>query len=225
MNITLLSELDQKIINITGYGAKRGYGSKPTLMIIDAQKKFVGIDTPLLDSIEIYPLSIGEKAYRAVERIKAILEIARNKEIPVFYSTSGVPLEEMPFNSFAKKRIQHEKSKTLPADTEDIVDPIHPLEREWLVHKRYASAFFGTPLMSFLNTVNCDTIIVTGFVTSGCIRAFVVDAASYNFNVIVPEDCVADRLQFAHDLNLIDMNLKYADVVVSKEVIEYLEGI
>ena len=78
--------------------------------------------------------------------------------------------------------------------------------------------------MSFLNTVNCDTLIVTGFVTSGCIRAFVVDAASYNFNVVVPEDCVADRLQFAHDLHVIDMNLKYADVVLSNEVIDYLEG-
>ena len=110
MNDTLLSELDKKIIEITGYGAKRGYGNKPALMIIDAQQKFVGVDKPILESIEIYPLSIGEKACRTVERIREILEVARSKKIPIFYSTSGVPLEEMPFNSFAKKRIQHERS-------------------------------------------------------------------------------------------------------------------
>jgi len=32
----------------------------------------------------------------------------------------------------------------------------------------------------------------------GCVRAFVVDAFSYNFNVMVVEDGVADRFDFAH---------------------------
>jgi len=79
--------------------------------------------------------------------------------------------------------------------------------------------------MTFLNSTHCDTIIVTGFVTSGCVRAFAVDGASYNFNVIVVEECVADRFDFAHRLSLIDMDLKYADVISLDEVVTYLDGI
>ena len=96
---------------------------------------------------------------------------------------------------------------------------------EAVVHKRYASPFFGTPLMTFFNSMGCDTLIVSGFVTSGCVRAFVVDAASYNFNVIVAEDGVADRFDFAHRLSLIDMDLKYADVVSTEEIIRHIDSL
>lgn len=223
MNFSMLNELDKKILEITGYGATRGFGRKPALIIIDAQKKFVGLDKPILESMDVYPLSIGEKAWRATEKIKTLLDAARVRKVPVFYSTSSVPLEESPFNSFAKKRIRHETSKKIPADQEDIMEIIKPAkENEWVFHKRYASGFFATPLMTFLNTLGCDTLIVTGFVTSGCVRAFAVDGASYNFNVAVVEDCVGDRFGFAHDLSLIDMHLKYADVIPADEALKYL---
>ena len=225
VNIEWLSDLDKKIIEKTGYGARRGLGKRPALIIIDAQNKFVGLNKPILESINIYPLSIGEKAVEAAKKIKSVLDIARNKSIPIFYLKSSFDLNEMPFISFAKKRIKHEESTGIPNDQNEIIDLIKPMGNEYVVHKRYPSGFFGTPIMTFLNTFNRDTLIVTGFVTSGCVRAFVVDAFSYNFNVAVIEDCVQDRFEFAHNLSLIDMNLKYADVVLSKEIIKYLESI
>ena len=220
-----ISDLDRKIIEITGYGKRRGFGQKPALMVVDAQKKFVGIDSPILESIKVYPLGIGEKAWKAVRKIRVLLERGRSKKLPIFFSTSSVPVEEMAFNSFAKKRHPIETSKKMPEDSEGFPEEIRPRQGEGMIHKRYASVFFGTPLMTFLNTVHCDTLIVTGFVTSGCVRAFVVDAASYNFNVIVVEDCVADRFDFAHRLSLIDMDLKYADVVSLEEVIRYMDSL
>ena len=220
-----ISELDYKIIERTGYGKIRGFGKKPAIVVVDAQNKFIGLDKPILESMDVYPLSIGEKACRAVEKIEVLLKEARTRRIPVFYSTSGVPVNEMPFNSFAQKRHKHEISVEIPADQDDIPESIKPADNEWIVHKRYASGFFGTPMMTFLNTVNCDTLIVTGFVTSGCIRAFTVDAASYNFNVTVVEDAVADRFDFAHRLALIDMHLKYADVLPTSNVCDYLESL
>jgi len=225
LNDPFISELDRKIIEATGYGKRRGFGIKPALMVIDAQKKFIGMDAPILESMDIYPLSIGEKAWKAVRGIKTVLEKGRQKKLPIFFSTSSVPVEEMPFNSFAKKRVNHEISRDIPKDLDEIPDEIKPREGEWVVHKRYASVFFGTPLMTFLNTTNCDTILVTGFVTSGCVRAVAVDGASYNFSVVVVGDCVADRFDFAHRLSLIDMNLKYADVVSLDEVVNYIDGI
>lgn len=219
------SKIDEKIMEITGYGAKRGYGCKPALIIIDAQNRFVGLDKPILESLEVYPLSVGEKAWRAVEKIKSLLDVTRAKKLPVFYSVSFVPLEELPFSSFAQKRIKHEEAKAIPENKNDIVDLLKPQDGEIVVHKRYASALFGTPLISFLNTLKCDTLIVVGFITSGCVRAFVVEASSYNFIVVVPEDCVADRFELSHEVNLFDMNCRYADVVVSQEVIDYFTKI
>lgn len=223
MREELLTGLDREVLEVTGYRAVRGVGERPALVVIDAQNKFVGRDEPILESMKTYPISIGREAVRATENISKLMEHARNSGVPVFYSTSGVPASELKFNSFAKKRTPHEIVTPVPEDAEDIVEMISPRPEDVIIKKCYASAFFGTPLMSYLNTLKVDTLIVTGFVTSGCVRAFVVDAASYNFNVCVVEECVADRFQFAHEMTLLDMDIKYADVIGVERAIEYLD--
>jgi nicotinamidase-related amidase len=218
-----ISDLDQKVIAATGYGKRRGFGKKPVILVIDAQKKFVGTDAPILESMEKYPLSIGKKAWEAVGNISRILKKGRRQKLPVIFSTSAAAGNEIRFNSFARKRHPHEASPASPKDGDDIPEAIRPGDTEWVVHKRYASVFFGTPLMTFLNTLRCDTLLVTGFVTSGCVRATVVDGASYNLNVTVVKDCVADRFDFAHRLSLIDMDLKYADVISLDEALTCMD--
>ncbi|MCR5181633.1 MAG: isochorismatase family protein [Clostridia bacterium] len=224
MREDLLTGLDREVLEVTGYRAVRGMGERPALVVIDAQNKFVGRDEPILESMKTYPISIGSDACRSVRNIRILLDRAREGGIPVFYSTSGVPASELRFNSFAKKRTPHEIVTPVPADSEDIVEMLSPRPEDVVIKKCYASAFFGTPLMSYLNTLKIDTLIVTGFVTSGCVRAFVVDAASYNFNVCVVEECVADRFRFAHDMTLLDMDIKYADVIGVDKAIGYLDS-
>ncbi|MDB5543027.1 MAG: isochorismatase hydrolase [Hyphomicrobiales bacterium] len=63
-----------------------------------------------------------------------------------------------------------------------------------------------------------DTVIVTGATTSGCVRASVVDALSYNFKTIVATDCVGDRALAPHEANLFDMGQKYADLLSGAEI-------
>ncbi len=65
-------------------------------------------------------------------------------------------------------------------------------------------------------------MITTGTTTSGCVRATAVDAAQYNFHSIVPEECVWDRGELTHKVNLFDIQMKYGDVKTTDEVIEYL---
>jgi len=91
------------------------------------------------------------------------------------------------------------------------------------VLKQMPSAFHGTRLQSYLTFLNCDSVIVTGTTTSGCVRASVIDAFSQNFRVIVAEECCFDRSQASHAINLCDMNAKYADVISTAEVISYVE--
>ena len=85
LNDPFISDLDRKIIAKTGFGKRRGFGHRPAIMVIDAQKKFVGIDAPIIESIDIYPLSIGEKAWRAIQGIETVLEKGREKKLPIFF--------------------------------------------------------------------------------------------------------------------------------------------
>ena len=103
-----------------------------------------------------------------------------------------------------------------------IVPDIAPEQRDLVIGKQKPSAFHGTPLMDYLIHLRCDSLLVTGTTTSGCVRATVVDAFSYNYRVTVIEDGCADRSQASHAVNLCDMNAKYADVVASPEVIDYI---
>ena len=86
------------------------------------------------------------------------------------------------------------------------------------------SAFFETPLSSFLTWHRVDTIVVTGGSTSGCVRATAVDSLSHGYRTIVPMECVADKHESYHYANLTDLALKYADVIGIDEVMAWVEA-
>ena len=86
------------------------------------------------------------------------------------------------------------------------------------------SAFFETPLSSYLVWHRVDTLVITGGSTSGCVRATAVDSLSHGYRTIVPEECVADKHESYHFANLTDLQLKYADVVSVSEVVDWFNA-
>ena len=54
------------------------------------------------------------------------------------------------------------------------------------------SAFFETPLASYLVWHKVDTVVVTGGSTSGCVRATAVDALSQGSRTLGPIEACAD---------------------------------
>ena len=64
-----------------------------------------------------------------------------------------------------------------------------------------------------------QTLLVAGAVTSGCVRASVVDAMQYGFRPLVVSDCVGDRAIGPHEANLFDMRQKYATVLTRDEAL------
>ncbi len=77
-------------------------------------------------------------------------------------------------------------------------------------------------MVTYLNGLGVDTILMTGGTTSGCLRATTVDAISRNYNVAVVEDCVFDRMEISHKVSLFEMWMKYCDVISLEEALEYL---
>ena len=66
----------------------------------------------------------------------------------------------------------------------------------------------------------CDSLIVTGASTSGCVRATAVDALQHGYRPVVPREAVGDRNPAAHEANLYDIDAKYGDVVPVDEVVD-----
>ena len=90
--------------------------------------------------------------------------------------------------------------------------------------KQKPSGFFGTNMASYLTLLGCDSVIVTGTTTSGCVRATVLDAFSLNYRIALAEEGCFDRSQASHAINLCDMNAKYADVVKTSEVLAFFDS-
>ena len=103
----------------------------------------------------------------------------------------------------------------------EIVTMIAPGPRDIVIKKQKPSGFFGTNLASYLTLLGCDSVIVVGTTTSGCVRATVVDAFSLNYRVILAEEGCFDRSEASHAVSLRDIHAKYADVVSTAGVLSY----
>jgi len=223
-----LTARDKEVFALSGFGKRAGFGQRPVLLIIDVNYNFVGDKPePILDSVKRFRTSCGEEGWEGVYRIRDLLGEARKKHLPTFYTTA----EENRSNTVtiggwaAKSSRTNEDMSTQWEKANEIVAEIAPQPGDIIVHKQKPSAFFGTPLMSMLTEVHADSMIVTGTTTSGCVRASVIDAFSYNLKVSVVEECVFDRGQASHKINLFDMAMKYADVISLKDAIDYIRGL
>ena len=225
----ILTERDKEVFALSGFGKKAGLGQRPALLIIDVNYNFTGDKPePILESVKRFRTSCGEEGWQAVYRIRELLAEARKKHLPTFYTTA----EENRSNSTLMVGGWAAKSNRTTEDmteqwekANEIVEEIAPQPGDIIVHKQKPSAFFGTALMSMLNEVHADTVLVCGTTTSGCVRASVIDAFSYNIKVSVVEECVFDRGQASHKINLFDMAMKYADVIPLKETVEYIRDL
>jgi hypothetical protein len=90
---------------------------------------------------------------------------------------------------------------------------LEPGPGEPVVVKQYASAFFGTSLASTLRVAGVDNVVVTGVLTSGCVRATAMDALNHGFRPQVVREACAHRTPELHRNNLTDLDATYADVV------------
>lgn len=218
----IISEEEQRAYNAAGFGRATGLGKRPALLIIDVQYRTVGTDPkPFWEAIKEFPTSCGEVGWAAVRNIQQILGVFRQRGWPVLYPHVA-PKETFDYGRLSDKvpAIMNVASKGY-----EFVAEIAPEDKDIILPKKHPSAFFGTPLASYLINVAADTLVVTGCTTSGCVRSSVVDAFAYNFRVLVPEDAVYDRSATSHAVNLFDMASKYADVRSTREAVESLRAI
>jgi maleamate amidohydrolase len=206
---------------------RHGFGEQPALLLIDLYRWVFGDKPePILEAMKNWPGSCGLEGWNAIPSIQKLLAKAREVGIPVVHTTGLDGAGVAPRSRRRETELQADKD---PGAQErlrrryEIIDEVEPLAGEAVIHKASPSAFWGTPLIGHLNALHIDTIITCGESTSGCVRASVVDGCTYRFRMVVVEECVFDRHQATHAMNLFDMNQKYADVLSLQEVLDYLD--
>lgn len=201
-----MSPDDRAIYRQQNFGNRIGFGRRSALLIVDFT---VGFNDPALFG--------GGNIDPAIRCTVGLLEFFRRKALPVAYTRVVYADEGSDAGVFCLKAPNLKLlTETHPAG--QIVPELAPRPGELIVRKTQASAFFGTGLAAWLVQRGVDTLVVSGCTTSGCVRASVVDAISYNFRPIVARDCVGDRSLAAHEANLFDMAQKYADVLERDEI-------
>jgi maleamate amidohydrolase len=221
-----LTERDKAVFAAGGFGARAGFGKRPALLIIDVNWAFCGERSePILQSIKRWRTSCGEAAWEALEYIKLLIDAAHAKGLPVIYTTGERRPDNWDAGSWRWKSTRGEEPSQSDNDVDgnEIVAMIAPGPKDIVIRKQKPSGFFGTSLASFLTLLGCDSVIIVGTTTSGCVRATVVDAFSLNYRVILAEEGCFDRSQASHAVSLCDMHAKYADVVPTVEILSYFE--
>jgi maleamate amidohydrolase len=194
-----------------GYGArKQGFGTKPAVVVVDFQRGFIDAK---------FPMGGAPMVDQAVSKTVPVIQAAKRAGLPViacvngYYSVRAAPHWKVP------------PVLDLRAGTEQVeLDPrIAAAGPDVVLMKSAPSIFFGTSAAAILTRERVDTVIVTGCITSGCVRASVIDAFSLGFRVMLAADCVGDHDQAAHDQNLKDVERRYADIIDSAIAVAAIE--
>lgn len=207
---------------LAGLGGAAGFGTRPALLVIDVQYRSVGSrPMPIRQAIKEYPTSCGEAGWHAIAQIAELVWLFRQKMWPVIFPHVA-PKIGQDQGAFSAKI---PGIMRIPPEGYNFVREVAPAPGELVLPKTQASAFFGTPLATYLIGAGVDSLVVTGCTTSGCVRASVVDACALNFKSIVPSDAVYDRSPTSHAVNLFDIASKYADVMPTEAAIERLRAL
>lgn len=216
-----LTERDREIFAGSGFGRKMSLGRRPAVIVVDMTNGFCGDRRePIEQSIKRYRTSCGEAAWDSLEFVNRICRQARSLHYPVMMTTGSTRrIDGLGRGlSSSKTARAHED----PPDFYEFANGLERHESDITITKSKPSAFHGTPLPGMLVELGIDSLIICGATTSGCVRATVVDAFSYNYPVIVPEDATVDRGQVSHWISLFDIDMKYATVLSSDRVLDQM---
>lgn len=204
----------KKIYKERGFQTRMGYGKAPAITTVDMAKAWMS---------EGHPFTCNNNEEVCANALK-VLEAGRKSGVPIFHTTTGYTGEKQwDLNRWDEKIPMHE----LDIDSKWMeIDPkLDPQPEEPVIHKKYASNFFGTHLAETLNYIGVDTVIVMGATSCACVRHTVMDSTGHGFKTIVPEGTVGDRVPGVIAWNMFDMDAKFADVNSVEDVVNYLNGI
>lgn len=208
-----MSDETREIYERARLGQSVTLGARPAVLVVDFSRGFTDPES-----------TMGSELTREVEATTRLLAAAREREIPVIFTTIGFE-PNLNDGSLWLEKAPGLGELIIGSKWVEIDPRLERRDEETVILKKGASAFFGTNLPSILVSQGVDTIIMCGATTSGCIRATAIDLLQYGYPTLVPRECVGDRAQAPHEANLVDIQAKYADVVSVDDALTYIESV
>jgi maleamate amidohydrolase len=208
-----MSDETREIYERARLGQSVPLGARPAILVVDFSRGFTDPES-----------TMGSELTREVEATNRLLAAAREREIPVIFTTIGFE-PNLKDGSLWLEKAPGLGELIIGSKWVEIDPRLERRDEETVILKKGASAFFGTNLPSILVSQGVDTIVMCGATTSGCIRATAVDLLQYGYPTLVPRECVGDRAQAPHEANLVDIQAKYADVVSVEDALAYIESV
>jgi maleamate amidohydrolase len=208
-----MSDDTQEIYERARLGQSVTLGERPAVLVVDFSRGFTDPEC-----------TMGSDLTQEVEATVRLLSAAREREIPIIFTTIGFE-PNLKDGSLWLEKAPGLGDLIVGGKWVEIDPRLERREEETVILKKGASAFFGTNLPSILVSQGVDTLIMCGATTSGCIRATAIDLLQYGYPTLVPRECVGDRAQAPHEANLVDIQAKYADVVSVEEALAYIESV
>ena len=193
-----------------GVDGRLEFGKRPALLMVDVCNAYLDPASPLYAGVE-----------DALASNIRLLAAARAAGVPAVFTRVVYTAGGLDGGLF------YRKVPALAAYLDgnplgDFPAGFGPEPGELVVTKQYPSAFFGTALAAMLNAMGVDCLLITGFSTSGCVRASALDALQHGFAPFVVRDACGDRAEGPHEANLFDLQAKYAEVIGEARALELM---
>jgi len=205
-----------------GFQRRVGFGKRPALVSVDLANAWTRPGNPFTCDQEKMNTEI-------IPGMQRLLEAFRRNGLPVIHVTTAYEITDR-HAPFTDMGLWHDK---IPVDAVNLKDKelwaidsrIAPVEGEYTLLKKRASAFHGTELGGILRANNVDTILVTGVTACACVRQTVCDGIADGFRPIAVRECIGDRVPGAVAWNLFDIDAKFGDVKSVVECVAYLDEV
>jgi nicotinamidase-related amidase len=182
------------------------HGSAPdkcetALLLIDVINDF---DFPEADEL----LEFAEPMARRLKRLK---ERARRAGVPVIYINDNFGRWQSNFAALVNHCLKGRGKR--------IVGLLRPKQRDYFVLKPKHSAFYSTTLDVLLRYLGTERLIITGIAANICVLFTANDAYMRDFEILIPQDCVASNTKAANDYALKQMEtILKADIRPSGDI-------
>lgn len=211
-----------KLYQERGFQRRVGFGNRPALVSVDLANAWTRPGNPFTCDQEKMDSEI-------IPAMQKLLAACRANGIPVIHVTTAYEITDRK-SPFTDMGLWHDK---IPVDAVNLKDQdlwaidsrIAPVEGEYTLLKKRASAFHGTELAGILRAANVDTILVTGVTACACVRQTICDGLADGFRTIAVKEAIGDRVPGAVAWNLFDIDAKFGDVVGVDDCVKYLDGV
>lgn len=205
-----------------GFQRRIGFGSRPALVSVDLANAWTRPGNP-------FTCDLDKMDNEIIPGMQRLLAACRARQHPVVHVTTAYGISDRDAH-FTDMGLWHKKVPIHALDLSDhelwsIDSRLEPIDGEYTLLKKRASAFHGTELAGLLRANDVDTILVTGVTACACVRQTICDGIAEGFRTIAVKGCIGDRIPGAVAWNLFDIDAKFGDVQTVDECVEYLETV